>query len=594
MTIIKGERDMWGLKRFIKPYWKFMLLAPLFMIGEVFFDLLQPKLAANIVNFGVVERNFQFIKHTGLLMVLVAFLSLLTGVSCNIFASRVSQNFGADIREELFQKIQTFSFENMDKFQSGSLITRMTNDVIQIQNLMQVMLQGLVRAPSLLIGSVVMALLINVKLGLILFGTLLVLIMVLVILIKFASPLFSKVQEKLDAVNTSIQENLAGIRVVKAFVRTNYETKRFRKVNRDYTNISIKAARFIAINSPIVTLIMNICLVTILLYGGNLVWRNSIQVGDLVAFINYVVQVLSSLIMVSGVLMNITQANVSATRIKEVLTMQEVMSDKQERQLSAISASNIKFNNVIFSYNGSTNAKDVVLRNIHFKAKRGETVAIIGSTGSGKTTLVQLIPRLYEVTSGFIEIDGINIRNLPLIELRKKIGMILQETILFTGTIRENIAFGNSEATQEEIEAAAKLAQAHVFISKLPNGYNTLVGQKGVNLSGGQKQRISIARALLIQQPILIMDDSTSALDVATEKKLRAAIEHLSKQTITFMVAQRISSVMDAEKILVMEEGSIVGEGTHKELLATCEIYQDIYLSQFGKRELSYDQKTLS
>lgn len=586
---------MWGLKSYIKPYWKFMILAPLFMIGEVFFDLLQPKLAAYIVNFGVVERNFQVIEHTGLLMVLVAFLSLVTGVSCNFFASRVSQNFSADIREEIFKKIQTFSFENMDKFQSGSLITRMTNDVIQIQNLMQVMLQGLVRAPSLLIGSVVMALLINVKLGLILFGTLLVLIIVLVIPIKFASPLFTKVQEKLDGVNTSIQENLAGIRVVKAFVRADYETKRFQKVNRDYTEISIRAARFIAINSPIVTLIMNICLVAILLYGGNMVWMNTVQVGDLVAFINYVVQVLSSLLMVSGVLMNITQANVSATRIQEVLTMKETMKDNQVSHTSALSASNIVFNNVVFSYNGSTNAKDVVLQNIHFKAKRGDTVAIIGSTGAGKTTLVQLIPRLYEATSGSIEIDGRDIRNIALLELRKKIGMILQETILFTGTIRDNIAFGKVNAIQEEIEAATKIAQAHDFISKLPNGYDTIVGQKGVNLSGGQKQRISIARAILIQPPILIMDDSTSALDVATEKKLRVAIEKLSKQTISFMVAQRISSVIDAEKILVMEEGSIVGKGTHKELLATCEVYQDIYQSQFGKRELSYEQQqTLS
>jgi ATP-binding cassette, subfamily B, multidrug efflux pump len=585
---------MWGLKKYIKPYWKFMLLAPLFMIGEVFFDLLQPKLAAHIVNFGVVERNLQVIEHVGLVMVLVAFLSLVTGVSCNIFASRVSQNFGADIREELFKKIQTFSFENMDKFQSGSLITRMTNDVIQIQNLMQVMLQGLVRAPSLLIGSVIMALLINVKLGLILLGTLLILIMVLVILIKYASPLFSKVQEKLDGVNTSIQENLAGIRVVKAFVRADYETKRFRKINRDYTEISIKAARFIAINSPIVTLIMNICLVTILLYGGNMIWMNTVQVGDLVAFINYVVQVLASLLMVSGVLMNITQANVSAKRIQEVLTMKETMIDKQEGLQSTISASDIAFNHVFFSYNGSTNAKDVVLKDIHFKAKRGETVAIIGSTGAGKTTLVQLLSRLYEVTSGSIEIDGKDIRDLTLLELRKKIGVILQETILFTGTIRENIAFGKAEATQEEIEAAAKIAQAHEFISKLPNGYDTLVGQKGVNLSGGQKQRISIARAILIKAPILILDDSTSALDVATEKKLRVAIENLSKQTITFMVAQRISSVIEADKIIVMEEGSIVGEGTHKELLATCEVYQDIYQSQFGKRELSYEQQTPS
>lgn len=582
---------MWGLKQYIKPYWKFVLLGPLFMLGEVFFDLLQPRLAALIVNEGVVERDFQMIKHTGLMMILVTFISLIAGVGCNLFATRVSQNFGADIREALFTKIQSFSFENMDKFQSGSLITRMTNDVIQVQYLMQVALQGLIRSPSLLIGSIVMALLINVKLGLILFGTLLILIIVVVLLIKYSYPLFTKVQSKLDAVNTRIQENLAGIRVVKAFVRSDFETKQFKKVNRDYTETSVKAARFIAINSPVVSLIMNFCLVAIIFYGGNLVWMDSIKVGDLVAFINYVMQVLSSLIMISGLLINITQANVSAKRIHEVLTTEPTMNDNNNVKEIAITGKKVQFDDVSFSYSDKINLDNSELKNITFEANQGDTIAIIGSTGSGKSTLVQLIPRLYDTSKGSIFIDGKDIQSLNLLELRKNIGMVLQESILFTGSIRDNIAFGKTDATQEEIEYVAKIAQAHEFISKLPDGYDTMVGQKGVNLSGGQKQRISIARALLVKPPILILDDSTSALDLGTEKQLRASLEKMMKNSITFLIAQRISSVMDAEKILVMEDGEIIGSGTHHELMDTCDVYQDIYQSQLGKKEVPYVQQ---
>ncbi|ASS73634.1 multidrug ABC transporter ATP-binding protein [Tumebacillus algifaecis] len=585
---------MWGLRAFLKPYWKFALLGPLFMLFEVFFDLLQPMLAARIVNFGVVERDFTYIEHTGFMMVAVALLSLLTGVACNFFASRASQNFGADIREALFKKIQTFSFENMDAFQSGSLITRMTNDVVQVQNLMQTLLQGLVRAPGLLIGSVVMALLINQKLGLILLGTLVLLVVVLVLLIRFSAPLFMGVQAKLDAVNTRMQENLAGIRVVKAFDRSDFETKRFTKVNRDYTEISIKAARYIALNLPIVTIIMNTCLVIILLYGGNLVWMKSVQVGDLVAFVNYVVQVLSSLIMVSGLLMGLSQSNVSAKRILEVLNTQPRIETAMQNSVASVPAQHVKFENVAFSYSGSADSKELVLRDINLEAEQGETVAIIGATGAGKSTLVQLIPRLYDATSGSIRMDGQDIRELPLLELRRQIGMILQESFLFTGTIRDNIAFGKSDATQEEIEVAAKIAQAHDFISRLSDGYDTVLGQKGVNLSGGQKQRISIARALLIKPPILIMDDSTSALDLGTEKLLQHALRDLMKNSITFLIAQRITSVIEAEKILVIEEGAIVGSGAHDELMSSCEVYMDIYRSQFGQQEVPDVQQQFS
>lgn len=582
---------MWGLASYIKPYLKFVILGPLFMILEVFFDLMQPKLAAHIVDFGVVARDFNVIERTGILMAIVTLLSLVTGVGCNLFASRASQNFGADIREALFKKVQTFSFDNMDTFKSGSLITRMTNDVVQVQNLLQMALQGLVRAPSLLIGSVVMALIINLRLGLILLGTLIVLIVVLVLLIRSSSPLFAAVQTRLDAVNTRIQENLAGIRVIKAFVRSDYEKEQFQSINRDYTEISIRAARFIALNSPIVTFIMNGCLVAILLYGGNQVSSGLGKVGDLVAFVNYVVQVLSSLVMVSGLLMNVTQANVSAKRIREVLDTHSAIEESKQEKAAPIAAEHVKLEQVSFSYNGSAAAKDLVLKDINIEARRGETVAIIGATGSGKSTLVQLLPRLYDATSGSVQIDGTDIRELPLLELRRQIGMILQDAFLFTGTIRDNIAFGKPNATQEEVEAAAMTAQAHDFIAKLPDGYNTKLGQRGVNLSGGQKQRLSIARALLVKPPILIMDDSTSALDLVTERRLRDALKQLTEDNITFLIAQRISSVMEAQQIVVIDEGEIVGRGTHAELLATCDVYQDIYRSQYGKQEVSYGKQ---
>ncbi|WP_308860272.1 ABC transporter ATP-binding protein [Paenibacillus radicibacter] len=571
----------------MKPYWKFMLLGPLFMIFEVFFDLLQPTLAAHIVNLGIVERDFSVIQHTGITMAVVALCSLITGVLCNLFASQASQNFGADLREALFTKVQTFSFENMDTLKAGSLITRMTNDVVQVQNLMQIALQGLVRAPSLLIGSIVMALLINLRLGMILLGTLIVLVTVLLVLMKFSSSLFSRVQGKLDAVNTRIQENLAGIRVIKAFVRADHETKQFKELNQDYTTISIKAVRFIALNLPIMTFIMNTCLVIILLYGGERVPTGSVLVGDLVAFINYVVQVLASLLMVSALLMNVSQANVSAKRIQEVLTTQPHISEVKRDEFLIQPVQHIKLEDVAFSYTGSTELRDLVLRDISIEAFRGETVAIIGATGSGKSTLVQLIPRLYDVTSGSIQLDGKYIRDLPLAELRRHIGMILQESFLFTGTIRDNLAFGKPDTTQDEIESAAKIAQAHDFITKLPEGYDTQLGQKGVNLSGGQKQRLSIARTILMKPSILIMDDSMSALDLETERQLRIALKHLTEDTITFLIAQRISSVVDAQKIVVIDEGMIAGSGTHHQLLENCEVYRDIYRSQYGKQEVS-------
>jgi len=580
------------LGKYFKPYRKYFILGPLFMLGEVFFDLLQPQLAARIVNDGVLANDFSVIRNTGLLMLAVTALGLASGVACNIAASRASQNIGADIREALFNRIQAFSSGNVDRFGSGSLITRLTSDVTQVQNLVQILLQRLVRSPSLLVGSVVMALVIHVRLGLLLLAALIVLSTVLYLLVRRSLPLFEGIQKRLDRMNMRMQENLAGIRVVKAFDRSDYETARFAEVNRDYTDISIRAARRIALNAPIVTLFMNACLVGLILYGGNLTWSDELKPGDLVAFINYVLQVLSSLLMVTGLLMNVSQAAVSARRVAEVLREKPVIDSGKRDGSVGLPARHVEFDRVSFAYSGADGGRHFVLKDISFQARRGETVAIIGSTGAGKSTLVQLIPRLYDVTAGAIRIDGKDIRDIPPAELRRRIGMVTQEPLLFTGTIRDNIAFGKPDAAQEEIEAAARIAQAHDFIIRLPDGYDTRLGQRGVNLSGGQKQRIAIARAILVRPPILILDDSTSALDAGTERRLREALRELAAGSVTFLIAQKIASVMRADTIIVLENGEMAGRGTHEELMRTCGVYRDIFRSQFGEREMRYADGT--
>lgn len=587
---------MWKLFRYLKPYWKSALLAPLLMLIEVYMDLLQPKLMASIVNEGVLQKDLLHIQKTGALMIGFTLIGLLGGLGCTLFSSLASQNFGADVRKDLFQKVQSFSFRNLDQFKAGSLVTRLTNDVVQMQNLVQMTLRILVRAPFLAIGSLIMAVTISYRLAAILAVVIPILFLVLYLLIRFAFPLFSKVQSKLDSVNNVLQENLAGIRVVKAFVRSDYESKRFRAANNDYTEIAMKATRIVALNMPVMTLILNASIVAVLWYGGNLTWEGSLPVGDLIAFVNYVTQVLFSLLMVGMMLMFVSRAKASAERINEVMEVQSEIKDDGHTVSRVVRAGEVTFEHVSFTYNGETSnhkdsiaeQKDLVLKDIHFTAEPGQTVAILGATGSGKSTLVNLIPRLYDTTKGTILIDGIDVRQMSLDHLRHQVGMVLQQAILFTGTIRDNIRFGKPDATQEEVEAAAKAAQAHDFIMSMPEGYDTELGQRGVNLSGGQKQRISIARALLVRPSILILDDSTSAVDLGTESRIQTAIKSLMRESTCFVIAQRISSVLDADKILVLDEGRIVAEGTHQELILTSPEYQDIYNSQIGKGAVAH------
>jgi ATP-binding cassette, subfamily B, multidrug efflux pump len=572
------------LIKYVRPYWLATLLAPLLMMLEVAMDLMQPRFMASIIDEGVKTGNLGHIQQVGLWMVVTTLVGLIGGVGCTVFSSIASQRFGADVRGDLFERIQSFSFRKLEQFSTGSLITRLTNDITQVQNFVQMMLRVLVRAPLLTVGSFIMAFMINSRLALILLIVTPLLFAVLYVVIRKGFPLFSKVQARLDALNTVLQENLAGIRVVKAFVRADYEKERFGRANTDFMEMSLKANLVMATLSPVMFLLLNATIVAALWFGGNLIWSNSLQVGELVAFINYVTQVLFSLLMVAMMMMNVSRAKASADRIQEVLGTDPGIGNPESPDTTGISTGHISFDKVSFAYEGN----ETVLKELSFDVEPGQTVAILGATGAGKTSLVHLIPRLYEATSGTVRIDGKDVRSLDLTGLRSRIGMVLQQAILFSGTIKDNIAFGKPDASMEDIVAAAKAAQAHDFITKLPDGYDTLLGQRGVNLSGGQKQRISIARALLIEPAILILDDSTSAVDLGTESKIQKALKERMSRSTCLMIAQRITSVQEADRILVLEEGRIAASGTHKELMRSSALYREIYESQLGEEDAAH------
>jgi ATP-binding cassette, subfamily B, multidrug efflux pump len=575
---------MLKLAKYIKPYWKAALLGPLLMVLEVSMDLLQPKLMAQIVDQGVLAGNLDEIRRTGLMMLVTSLIGMIGGVGCGIFSTIAAMRFGADLREAVFTKVQRFSFRNLENIHTASLITRLTNDVSQVQLFVQMLLRMMVRSPFLAVGSLILAFTISWKLAMILVVVVPVLFTVVAVITRKGFPLFAKVQKRLDRMNTVLQENLAGIRVVKAFVRSDYETKRFTEANDDYMAVALRANVMMATLSPVMFLLLNGTIVTVLWLGGNLFWDNTLPIGDLAAFINYVTQLLSSLLMLGMMLANISRATASSERIVEVLETEPEMKNPDRVLAERIRQGRIEFEGVGFAYDGG----ERVLRDISFTVQPGETLAILGATGSGKSTLVSLIPRLYEAEEGRVLIDGTDVRDYPLEGLRGSIGMVLQEAVLFSGTIRENIAFGMPDASPEEVEAAAQAAQAHEFITGLPQGYETVLGQRGVNLSGGQKQRISIARALLMKPPVLIFDDSTSAVDLGTESRIQKALRERMKETTSLIIAQRISSVMEADRILVLEDGTVAASGNHRELMANSPVYRDIYRSQLGEEEVLY------
>ena len=565
----------------LKPYWKVAALAPLLMFIEVFSDIMQPTLMANIVDNGVATGNLTYIIKIGLLMIVLALIGMLGGMGCMITSSRASMNFSADVRSQVYKKIQEFSFANLDKFETSSLITRLTNDIVQVQNLVMLGLRLFVRAPLLIIGGVIMTIAINAKLARILLVAIPVLLVCMVFTITKAFPLFTIVQQKLDKVNLVIRENLSGVRVVKAFVRSDMEKSRFQAANNALTDITTKASRTMILIVPMMMLVMNFSIVAVIWFGGIQVNAGTMKVGQIIAFINYMVQILFSLQMFSMVIMNTSRAKASADRINEVLLTKVDIEDSSDSSEAPIKNGEVVFENVSFRYDGAED--EPVLSEISFTAKPNETIAILGATGSGKSTLVNLIPRLYDVTKGRILVDGKDVRNIKLNTLRKDISVVLQESLLFSGSIRDNICWGKEDASEEEVIEAAKAAQAHDFIMNFPKGYETQLGQRGVNISGGQKQRLAIARAIIKKPAILILDDSTSAVDMGTEFRIQSALKKIMIDCTTIVIAQRISTVIEADKILVLEDGKIVAEGRHSELLKTSLVYKDIYDSQIGE-----------
>lgn len=570
--------------KYIKPYLPYFIIGPIFMLTEVFGEVLLPKLVSMIIDNGIPQQNVSYIINTGLVMVGAAVIMMAGGVGGCFFATKASVSFATDLRKDIFHKVQGFSFKNIDTFSTGSLVTRLTNDITQVQNVIRMSLILLLRAPGMLIGALIMAVNINARLALIIAVVIPLLSITIIFLLKTAFPRFDAMQRKLDALNTRIQENLTNVRVVKSFVRDSFEEKKFFASNQDLKQATLHALKIVVFTIPVMMLAMNITMLAVVWFGGQYVIGGVMPVGDLTAFTTYIVQILMSLMMLSMVFLQSSRAMASSQRILEVLGTSVDLTDEDADPRFGVTEGKIEFADVCFKYHESD--PENILSHISFTANPGETIGIIGSTGAGKTSLVQLIPRLYDTSSGKVLVDGRDVREYPLRALRDGVGMVLQKNVLFSGSILENLRWGNKDASMEEIIEAAKMAQAHEFISSFPEGYETQLGQGGVNVSGGQKQRLCIARALLKKPKILILDDSTSAVDTATEARIRASFSQALKQTTKLIIAQRISSVMEADCILVLDEGKLVGSGTHEQLLAESPEYQEIYYSQI-EREVS-------
>lgn len=574
-------------KKYITPYLSAFVIGPLMMLTEVAGEVMLPKFMSMIINNGVADRNLAYIGKMGALMVLTVLFMAVGGILGAYFAAKASISFTSDMRNDLFQKVQQFSFENIDGYSTGSLVTRLTNDVQQVQNVLMMGLRMALRAPGMFLGALIMAFMMNRQLAVIILIVIPVLLAAIILILKTAFPRFGEMQRKLDRLNSGIQESLTNVRVVKSFVREDHEIEKFSRLNCDLKESSLRALRIVITTMPVMMFAMNVTTLAVVWYGGNIIIAGNMPVGDLTAFTTYIVQILMSLMMLSMVFLQSSRASASMKRINEIFDTEIVLNDDNaENKDKKVTEGRVEFKNVSFGYSGENGRKDLVLEGISFTAEPGQTIGIIGSTGSGKTSLVQLIPRLYDVTGGEVLVDGVNVKEYSLKHLREGVGMVLQKNILFSGTIEENLRWGNEDAPMEDVIRFSESAQADPFVKTFKNGYDTEMGQGGVNVSGGQKQRLCIARALLKRPKILILDDSTSAVDTATEAKIRESLYHDLKDTTKIIIAQRISSVQETDQILVLEDGKIIGHGTHEELLKTCEAYSEIYTTQIGNQSI--------
>ena len=565
------------LSKYLKPYALFAVLTPLSMVGEVLGDLLQPKLMSKIVDDGVLGQDMDLIIRTGLLMLLVLIGGGACGIAASAFGGIASQSFSRDLRVDVFKRVMGLSFEQTDKFTTGSLVTRLTADITAIQQMVDFMLRMLVRDSLLFFGGIIMMLTLNVRFGIIILCALPIEIIMMIVILKKANPYYSIVAKRLDSVNSVVQENVTGARVVKAYVREDTEEKRFDDANISLMESNLRVQTLMAILQPLLMIILNLSVIAVIVIGGWQVQAQAMKVGEVMAAITYLTQVLHGVMMMSMMFQTLAKASASANRLREVLETDPVIKSGSV-SLSDKTGGTVSFKNVSFSY-PETKGRPVI-SDLTLDIKSGESVAILGATGSGKSSLVNLIPRFYDCTAGEVLVDGVNVKDCKLDELRKKVGIVLQKSELFSGTVEDNIKWGDKNATHEEVISAAQAAQADEFIQKIPAGYEGIIAEKGASLSGGQKQRLSISRAVLKKPEILILDDSTSALDLGTEAKLREEIDRKMNGTTLIIIAQRIQSVKSCDRIAVLDHGKLCACDTHENLLKTCEVYQDIYASQ--------------
>ncbi|MDY5577301.1 MAG: ABC transporter ATP-binding protein [Lachnospiraceae bacterium] len=573
--------------KYLKKYWIFALLAPLFMVGEVLMDLIQPRMMNQIVDEGVLGLShggvgdLNVVLHSGVLMIGVVFAGGFFGVMSGVFANMCSQNFGNDIRKDCFRRIMSLSLEQTDRFSTGSLITRVTNDVTQVQNMVAQCIRGFVRTCMLFFGGIVCILSLDLSFGVIVLCAFPLVLISVIFFISRVNPLFGILQKKLDRVNSVMQENVTGARVVKAYVKEEYEQKRFRTANDELVGTQLRVLVLLSYMTPIMNIIMNVSVVAVIAVGSVQVQAGGVTPGNVMAAITYLSQILNSVTMLAMIFQTVSRGTASMKRLDEILKCQPAIADgvfQEEDHRDGSERGTVEFRDVSFAY--PQMEKEEVLSHINLKIKSGETFAILGATGCGKSSLVNLIPRFYDITQGEVLVDGINVKDYPLTDLRNKVAIALQKSELFSESISENIRWGNEGATDEQVEKAAGIAQAQEFISQQPQGYETMVAEKGMSLSGGQKQRIAISRAILKNAEILIFDDSTSALDLMTEAKLYEALNRDYQDVTKIIIAQRIASVKNADRIAVIENGSIAACGTHEELMESSDIYRDIYTSQ--------------